>query len=115
MDTMLANEKGVLPYNIGATIGGDNPITNLGYEFMSGYFFVPSLEDIIVYNYTKPKSKIKFECVYDAKYFQEGMKKAKEWADKGYWSKNAYASKQKSVDNFKAGASFSSKYACNNC
>lgn len=106
MDTMLANEKGVLPYNIGATIGGDNPITNLGYEFMNNYFFVPSLEDIIVYNYTKPASKIKFECVYDAKYFLDGMRKAKQWADKGYWSKNAYASKQKSIDNFKAGASF---------
>jgi len=98
-DAVLKNEKGLIPLNVGADISNlfGLYITAAGYNaenvFAAGMMY--NMND------TVPK----LEVFSEAKFFEDYAKKTKEWADKGYWSKNAFSNKVYSTEAFKQGAS----------
>ncbi|WP_164821793.1 ABC transporter substrate-binding protein [Paenibacillus koleovorans] len=98
-DAVLKNEKGLIPLNVGADISNlfGLYITAAGYNaenvFAAG----------MMYNMNDAAPKL--EVFSEAKFFEDYAKKTKEWADKGYWSKNAFSNKVYSTDAFKQGAS----------
>lgn len=100
MDVLMEKEPGVIPYN---TSAGDNMVFFTNFHGPENYIDLGS--DIgMGYYVDDPESKLTFFYEIDA--YKDYLNKAKEFADKGYWSKNAYAAKTISIDGFKAGTSF---------
>lgn len=100
MDVLKEKEPGVIPFNTSAS-----DVLNLKNNFVNaaGYMNVfPSLG--MFYDFNSDEVTVQYE--YELEEFKDYLNKAKEFTDKGYWSKNAYASKNISNAGFKAGTSF---------
>lgn len=100
LETLKKNEPGVIPFN---TSAGD--VLNMWLNFInaSGYMQV-YLPLGMYYNYNSDKVTVQYEFELDQ--YKDFLTTTKEFTDKGYWSKNAYAAKTISLDAFKAGTSF---------
>ncbi|MDF2921317.1 MAG: hypothetical protein K0R57_231 [Paenibacillaceae bacterium] len=98
LSVLKEKEPSVIPFNSSA---GDN--ITLGQALIQKNGFI-SITGSLFYQFNADKVTAQFD--YELPQFKEYLALTKEFTDKGYWSKNAYASKTLSLDGFKSGTSF---------
>lgn len=104
LQVLKDKEPSVIPFNTSAA-----DVLTLNQAFIDGKGYVnPKVFGSnmlgLWYQYNADKVTVTYD--YDLPEFKDFLKSTKEFADKGYWSKNAYSSKTISLDAFKAGTSF---------
>ncbi|MBW5447200.1 DUF3502 domain-containing protein [Cohnella sp. CFH 77786] len=100
-DAIVKNEKGLIPVNA-AGLGWDGVPLFVPWDKMKGWFDLQGTGNLKMY-YDSNDPKAKVIPFYQTDLFVEGVKKAKEWADAGYWSKSAMVSKTADNEAFKTG------------
>ena len=103
LEVLQEKEKGVIPFN---TSAADIITFGMNYLNAAGYVTLTGSAANTGLGYFMDDDKLTLSYAYELPQFKEYMAKTKEFADKGLWSKNAYAAKNISLDAFKAGASF---------
>ncbi len=99
MDTLMEKEPGVIPFN---TSIADN--INFVNNFLGAAGWVSLGSNELGYYLDDETPTLCYS--YETEEYRDFLAKTKEFADKGYWSKNAYAAKTISRDGFVAGTSF---------
>lgn len=97
-------EPSIIPYNSSA---GDVISLNQALIQKKGYVAVPGMPanaGTLYYQFNSDKVTAVYD--YELPEFKEYLALTKEFTDKGYWSKNAYASKNTSLEAYKSGTSF---------
>jgi putative aldouronate transport system substrate-binding protein len=97
LEGVKKNKPGVIPINGSAW----NEISTL-FSAIQGYQGIGGTESgvIVAKSYNSPRDIIAYPFTPE---YEAWVKKMKEWADKGYWSKNTLSSKQEAGDLIKAG------------
>lgn len=102
-DHVLQEEHGVgiLPYaasqNNNALVGATCAANN--------WCVINGLKDFFVFPYSETPSPDDVTFLFETQAYKENAYLMKEWADKGYWSKNAIANQTAPADSFKNGLS----------
>ncbi|GGI46433.1 ABC transporter substrate-binding protein [Paenibacillus marchantiophytorum] len=97
LDGIKKNKQGVIPINGNAL----NEVSTLfsavnGYQTIGG----DTQSVVVAKSYNSPRDIVAYPFTPE---YEAWVKKMKEWADKGYWSKNTLSSKQEAGDLIKTG------------
>lgn len=96
LDGVKKNKQNVIPINGSAW----NEISTL-FSAVNGYQTIGGESGVVVAkNYNSPRDIVAYPFTPE---YEAWVKKMKEWADKGYWSKNTLSSKQEAGDLIKTG------------
>ena len=91
LDGVKKNKQNVIPINGSAW----NEISTL-FSAVNGYQTIGGESGVVVAkNYNSPRDIVAYPFTPE---YEAWVKKMKEWADKGYWSKNTLSSKQEAGD-----------------
>lgn len=100
MEVLMEKEPGVIPFNTSAA-----DVLNLWLNFINASGYMAVYQPLgMYYDYNADDVTVVYE--HELEQFKDFLRTAKEFADKGFWSKNAYAGKTISTEAFKAGTSF---------